>query len=554
MSQSLHFKLADDVAELESIHRLNYRTFVEEIPQHPPNDAKRLVDRFHAENTYAICLDGHVVVGMIAGRCARPFSLDQKLPNLEQYLPAHTKVVEVRLLAVDHQYRKRTVFARLAGVLANHFRAQGCDLAIISGTVRELALYRHLGFRPFGPRVGDARAPYQPMFLTLENYAARAAHLEVCGGRSATNLLPGPVATSESVSASFAQPAISHRSPEFIAIMDRVRGQLRNLCKVHDALVMPGSGTLANDAIGAQLAVEGRRGLVLTNGEFGERLVDHARRWRLDFEVLSADWGQGFREEEVRAAFGRVHPAWVWMVACETSTGVRNGLEVPGELCRGHRADLCVDAVSAVGLAEVNLAAARFASAVSGKALGSYPGLAIVCHDGRLAPADRVPRCLDLAAYSDAASVPYTQSSNLVAALENALAIDWPRRWEVVREADLRLRSELRRHGFSIVAADQIAMVGVVTVALPVDVPAARIARRMARSGFLLAYRSDYLVRRNWLQICLMGSWDDRALEILPEVLATHAQACSEPALKGARLSGSGIANFVGGKCEVFGS
>jgi len=120
MSQSLHFKLADDVAELESIHRLNYRTFVEEIPQHPPNDAKRLIDRFHAENTYAICLDGHVVVGMIAGRCARPFSLDQKLPNLEQYLPAHTKVVEVRLLAVDHQYRKRTVFARLAGVLANH--------------------------------------------------------------------------------------------------------------------------------------------------------------------------------------------------------------------------------------------------------------------------------------------------------------------------------------------------------------------------------------------------------------------------------------------------
>jgi aspartate aminotransferase-like enzyme len=421
--------------------------------------------------------------------------------------------------------------------------------------VRELALYRHLGFRPFGPMVGDARAPYQPMFLTLENYAARAAHLEVVGGRSCTNFLPGPVAISESVSASFAEPPISHRSAEFVRLMERVRGRLRLLCNVHDALVMPGSGTLANDAIAAQLAAEGRHGLVLTNGEFGERLVDHARRWQLDFEVLSADWGEGFRDEEVRAAFGRVHPAWVWMVACETSTGVRNGLALPGELCREHRADLCVDAVSAVGLEEINLAAARFASTVGGKALGSYPGLAIVCHDGRLVPAGRVPRYLDLAAYRAADGVPYTQSSNLVAALDSALAIDWPRRWKRVREADRHLRGELRRHGFSIVAADQIAMVGVITVALPADVPAALIARRTARSGFLLAHRSEYLARRNWLQICLMGSWDDRALEILPKVLAAHAQACVQVAPKKDCLTAGGrnLAETVGGEFDAVG-
>ena len=62
MTAALRFKLADDSAEFEAIHRLNYRTFVEEIPQHPPNEAKRLVDRFHAENTYAICLDGDELV------------------------------------------------------------------------------------------------------------------------------------------------------------------------------------------------------------------------------------------------------------------------------------------------------------------------------------------------------------------------------------------------------------------------------------------------------------------------------------------------------------
>lgn len=525
MTANLRFKLADDPAEFEAIHRLNYLTFVEEIPQHPPNDAKRLVDRFHAENVYAICLDGNELVGMVAGRCARPFSLDQKLPDLDRHLPPHRKTVEVRLLAVDRRYRKQWVFARLAGVLANHFRAQGCDLAVISGTVRELALYRHLGFQPFGAMVGDAKARYQPMFLTLEHYAARAVQLEVIGGRGATNLLPGPVAVSDAVRASFAQAPMSHRGAEFMTLMDRVRGRLRDLCNVPDALVLLGSGTLANDTIGAQLAAENRPGLLLANGEFGERLVDHARRWRLDFQVLRADWGLGFRDRDVRAAFAQARPAWVWLVACETSTGVRNELALLRELCREHRADLCVDAVSAVGLQAIDLSAARFASVVAGKALGAYPGLAVVCHDGRLVPAGRVPRCLDLAAYRDAGGVPYTQSSNLLAALDTALAIDWPRRWQALREADLRLREGLRRHGLRIVAPDDVAMPGVISVALAPDVPAARLAQRMTRTGFLLAHRSDYLVRRNWVQVCLMGAWDERSLEVLPQVLAAQAKA-----------------------------
>jgi aspartate aminotransferase-like enzyme/GNAT superfamily N-acetyltransferase len=530
MKRALHFKLADDPAEFESIHRLNYRTFVEEIPQHPSNESKRLVDRFHAENTYAICLDGGTLVGMIAGRCARPFSLDAKLPDLDRRLPPHRRVVEVRLLAVAEPYRKQTVFARLAGLLASHFRAQGCDLAVISGTLRELRLYRHLGFRPFGPLVGSDSARYQPMFLTLEDYAAQSAHLELAGGRPVTNLMPGPVAVGDAVRAAFAQPPISHRSTEFGLLIDRTRARLRALMGGLDVVVMPGSGTLANDAVGAQLAAEGRKGLVLSNGEFGERLVDHARRWGLPFETLRADWGQGFGEAELRAAFARTRPHWLWMVACETSTGARNSLELPRALCDAHGADLCVDAVSAIGLQDLDLSGARCVSAVSGKALGAYPGLAIVAHGPRLAAPARVPRYLDLAAYRDAGGVPYTQSSNLVAALDAALAIDWDHRWQAVRETDRQLRDRLRRRGFVIVAADRDAMPGVISLALPDAVAALRLARRMERNGYLLAHRSDYLVQRNWVQICLMGRWEARAIEILPDVLAAQARACAEVA------------------------
>ena len=61
----LRFKIATEDWEFEALHRLNYKTFVEEIPQHASNAEQRLVDKFHAENTYAIALHGDRLVGMV---------------------------------------------------------------------------------------------------------------------------------------------------------------------------------------------------------------------------------------------------------------------------------------------------------------------------------------------------------------------------------------------------------------------------------------------------------------------------------------------------------
>lgn len=167
--QRLEYRMARS-GDFDAIHRLNYQTFVEEIPQHSPNGERRLVDRFHGENTYVVCADGDRIVGMVCGRCARPFSLDQKLPDLERWLPRHRKAVEIRLLAIVREHRKTAVFARLVRELAAHFVGQGCDLAIVSGTVREGRLYSHIGFEPFASPVGSAQARYQPMYLTRDAF------------------------------------------------------------------------------------------------------------------------------------------------------------------------------------------------------------------------------------------------------------------------------------------------------------------------------------------------------------------------------------------------
>ena len=130
----LVFKFASEDWEFEQIHRLNYRTFVEEIPQHQASPLHRLVDKFHAENTYLICLAGKRLVGMLAVRGNRPFSLDQKLPNLDSYLPAGRRVCEIRLLAIERRYRGAQVLQGILALLWQHGVEKGYDLAIISGT------------------------------------------------------------------------------------------------------------------------------------------------------------------------------------------------------------------------------------------------------------------------------------------------------------------------------------------------------------------------------------------------------------------------------------
>jgi len=164
------FRIADRPDEFEAIHRLNYRTFVEEIPQHLANPEGRLVDRFHEQNTYIVCVDGKEVVGMLALRTERPFSLDLKLPNLDELLPPGRRIGEVRLLAVNPSRRHSTILPGLFRLLEREALERGLTMLIVSATTRQRRLYDRLGFIPFGPIVGSERARFQPMCLTLERY------------------------------------------------------------------------------------------------------------------------------------------------------------------------------------------------------------------------------------------------------------------------------------------------------------------------------------------------------------------------------------------------
>ena len=522
----LKFKIATEEWEFEAIHRLNYKTFVEEIPQHARNPEQRLVDKLHAENTYAICLHGERLVGMVTGRGNRPFSLDHKVPALDSHLPPGHKVLEVRLLSVEKEFRNGFVFSKLVGLLAQHFKDLGHDMAIISGTTRQQRLYKHLGFVPFGPIVGSGDAQFQPMYLTLEKFLQMAKALSPPSDAVEKILacyLPGPVDVHQEVRKAFESGPVSHRSDGFMADFRATRRMLCELTKAKSVEILLGSGSLANDAICAQLSLLKEPGLILSNGEFGDRLLDHATRQGLEFEVYQIGWGEPFDYSEIQRRLEQ-NPKlrWIWAAHCETSTGILNELDTLQQLCAEKGVKICLDCISSIGTVPVDLSGVYFASCVSGKALASYPGLSMVFYNHELASAPKsLPRYLDLGYYAAQAGIPFTHSSNLIYALQTALnRIDWTEKFGQIAEVGAWLRGKLREVGLQIVAPDAHAAPAVVTIALPSDIPSKTIGGLLKRAGCLLSYNSGYLLQRNWIQICLMGEWPRDHLETLPDMLA----------------------------------
>lgn len=255
----LVFKIASEDWEFDLIHQLNYKTFVEEIPQHSPSATRRRVDPFHAENTYLICLSGRRLAGMLAVRAKRPFSLDLKLPNLDSYLPPGRSLCEIRLLSVDKKFRTGQVFQGLMALVWQFFIENGHDMALISGTTRQFRLYHHVGFIPFGPLTGVEGAQFQPMYLSIESFEAGVR--DFLSARNArnfhrpmVNFLPGPVSVSRLVRRAFEQIPESHRGEAFVAEFQATKQTLCQLTGAPHAEILLGSGSLANDAIAAQLS------------------------------------------------------------------------------------------------------------------------------------------------------------------------------------------------------------------------------------------------------------------------------------------------------------
>lgn len=514
-NDSLIFKIASEPWEFEQIHKLNYETFVDEIPQHQKNEQRMLVDKYHKENTYVICVRNKEVLGMIALRDKRPLSLDTKLENIESYLPPFKTVLEYRLLAVKKEHRNSAIFTGIMKKAFDMAIKGDYDIAVISGTTRQARLYKHLGYKPFGPLVGKQDALYQPMYIDIAGALELKKQSQILKPSKGSkmdqmlyNYLPGPVSIAEAVMEANSAEPNSHRSQVF---MDHFNELRRTLCERVNAprvQILSGSGTLANDIVAAHLGVLPGRGLLLTSGEFGYRLQDQATRAGLDFDVIRAEEGKTFSRDAMEDALdGHDDYAWVWTVHCETSTGVLHDIDMLRDLCNRHDLKLCLDGISSIGSCGVDLKDVYLATAVSGKGIGSLPGLALVfCREDVDSGDRQLPRYFDLAYYEATQGIPFTISSNAIYALNAALInSDWETRFANVRQWSEQLRSEFEQIGIEVLADKHCRAPHVTTLVLPVAVSSLEIGKLLEDEGILVSYRSQYLMAKNHIQVCFMG-------------------------------------------------
>jgi len=271
----------------------------------------------------------------------------------------------------------------------------------------------------------------------------------------------------------------------------------------HVALLM-GSGTAANSMVAQALQQLSGRGLILSNGAFGERLISQGKKASLNFDQYALNWGEAFAFETLKKLLRE--KSWLWLTHCETSTGALNLDERLIAYCKEKHIKLCLDSVSALGNQEVDFSNVYLASASSGKGLCSFAGIALVFYNHEPGFAQNGADYLDLAVYHEAARVPYTFSSNLLNALHTALlTTDYPKKFTQNRKHALQMAEWMAANGLrtplTVQQADYIW-----TIALPKKISSLALGANLEKNGVLVHYRNRYLLDNNWVQIALMGA------------------------------------------------
>ena len=271
---------------------------------------------------------------------------------------------------------------------------------------------------------------------------------------------PGPSLIPPRVIGALAAPVLSHLDPDFVPLLDDVRGQLRRLFGADDkalTLAISGTGTSAMEAAVANAVSEGTRGLVIVTGYFGDRLAQIFERYGARVRRLDVDWGRAVDPQQLRDELRRDGADIVGIVHAETSTGVRNPVKELAAIAREHGALTVVDTVTSLGGHPVDLAGwgVDIAYSCSQKCIGAPSGVAPIAVSG---PARaRLVKCrsfyLDLKLIEDywvGRKYHHTLCTSLIYALREALLM--------VEEEGLAARYARHEHHHKALAAGVEAM------------------------------------------------------------------------------------------------
>jgi aspartate aminotransferase-like enzyme len=362
--------------------------------------------------------------------------------------------------------------------------------------------------------------------------------------------MPGPAAVPERVRAAVALPVVSHRGPEFRAILQEVTSGLRAVLGTrHHVFLLGTSGTGAMEAALVNVLSAGDAVLVVENGQFGERFSSIAEGLPVTLDRLQIPWGEVPDAAAIAARVAAKRYRAVVVIHNESATGVVADLAAIGAVLRDTDTLLVVDSVSGVGGVEMRMDdwGVDVMVTASQKSLMCPPGLAIAAVSEKamrvIDAAHGIPRfSLDFRRAKtslDKGETPFTPPVSLILGLREALALIDEEGLPAVLRRHARLSAALRA-GFTALGFPmfpQGAFSPTVTVGVvPDGLEGSAIVRHMyARYRTVIAGQRTKL-RGKVIRIGTMGACGPA--DILTDL---HYLECTLRDLGHARAPGAGV-------------
>ena len=192
---------------------------------------------------------------------------------------------------------------------------------------------------------------------------------------------------------------------EFNELVARIRHRLLAIAGLSaaegwEAILLQGSGTYGVEAVFQTCVPPDGKVAVLTNGAYGNRMVQMLTHAKIDHVILRCPENSPIDTVAFGSLLERDNAiTHVAVVHCETTTGILNPIDAIGALARSHRKTYVVDAMSSFGGMPIDFSTCNidFLISSANKCLEGVPGFCFVfCQRARLAACEGYARSLSL--------------------------------------------------------------------------------------------------------------------------------------------------------------
>jgi len=337
-------------------------------------------------------------------------------------------------------------------------------------------------------------------------------------------LSPGPTQVPPSICEVLSRPIIHHRTPQFQNFLrEAVEGLKYVFQTKNDVYILASSGTGGMEAAVCNLVSPGDKVITVEGGKFGERWTELCKAFGAQVNVVEVPWGKAVEAHQIQELL-KADPSIkaVFVTLTETSTGVTTNIEELGKVLKDSSAVLVVDAVSGLGVTDLQTDnwGVDVAVSASHKGLMLPPGLGFISVSPKafkLMEECKSPRYyFDLRKCKKAMAdvdTPFTPAIGLVIALNESLRL--------IREAGLQnlfahynrlaqgTREGVKALGLSLFPEANCMSNVVTTVNVPAGLDGGKIVKTMRDTYGVTIVAGQGHLKSKIIRIAHMGSLDE---------------------------------------------